>query len=164
MKFSTYGGSYAEYEAWRAICPEGHWKRLSPSALRGRLPDNLLDKTNAVFLLSSASPDVSAFVVNINRVEPSASAIDQEVFVMTFDHSASAAEGYFVHHGQGQGRTVQPGSTFFAAVAASGVEHHYPYQHMPPGSSGVLSDLVADPNATNWWNSMKQVRRTHPSS
>ena len=164
MKFSTYGGSYAEYEAWRGICPEGHWKRLSPSALRGRLPDDLLDKTNAVFVLSSASPSVSAFVVNINRVEPSASAIDQEAYVITFNHSASAAEGYFVHHGQWPWRTVQPGSSFFAAVGASGVERHYPYQHMPPGSSGVLSDLVAHPKAESWWNSMKQVRDTRPSS
>ena len=164
MKFSTYAGTYADYQEWREICAEGHWKRLSPSALRGRLPDDLLDKTNAAFVLSSASPAVSAFVVNINRVEPSASAIDQEAYVITFDHSASAVEGYFVHHGLWPGRTIRPGSSFFEAVTASGIEHYYPYQHMPPGSSGVLSDLVAHPKAAGWWKSMKDLRQSHHSS
>ena len=160
VTFSSRTVPYAQYEIWRDICPEGHWKRLSPSALRGLLPHRLLSKANAVFILSSASAAHSAFVANINRVDPPASAIDQEAFFATFDHSASTAQGHFVHHGGWTGRTILPGSSFFEAIGSSGIEHHFPYGHMPQGSSGLLTDLAAHPEAGDFWQDMKSLRQS----
>jgi hypothetical protein len=107
------------------------------------VPQNLLAKINSVVAMASASggSQYSVFVVNLNRVDPPASAIDQQPYIAVFDHSASAASGGFLHHGTWPGRTDLPGQYFFDAIAASGITAYVPMGQMPAAPSGLLSDL-----------------------
>jgi hypothetical protein len=86
--------------------------------------------------MASASANVSVFVANINRVDKPASALDQEPFIAVFDHSAYAASGGFVHHGDWPRRTTLPGKQFFDGISASGIQAYYPLAEMPTASSG----------------------------
>lgn len=158
MKFSDYPRPYDEYDWWDKLCPGGHWKRVSPTIFTGILPDGLIAKTNTVLVMSSDSGEATAFVTDLFRVEPSEAAIDQEPFILTFSHNQGESSGYFIHHGSWQGRTVNPGSTFFDAVESSGIEHFYPYKVIPPGSSGSMSDLQLHPEADVFWKDMKAIR------
>ena len=124
----------------------------------GLLPPGLLEKTNTVFLLSSGTADATAYVAGIYRVDPPDDAIDLQPYVLTFDHQASQASGYFVEHGNWPGRSIRPGSSFFDAIETSGIQHHFPYETFPGGSSGVMSDVSAHPEAGAFWKMMKQIR------
>jgi hypothetical protein len=86
--------------------------------------EDLLAKTNAVLVLSPDAGGAVTYIADFLRVDPPASAIDQEPFALTFNHAASSASGYFVHHGSWPGRTVYAESAFFDAVAGSSIEHY----------------------------------------
>ena len=158
MKLSRFDRPYQEYEKWRGLCLEGHWKRVPASDLEGMLPQPLLEKTNTVLILSSGTPKASAYVTNLYRVDQKDGSIDQEPYVVTFDHSASQAQGYFVHHGEWPGRSLRPDPDFFNAVSASGIHIHYPYASIPSGSSGPMSDVHAHEEAGAFWETMKKLR------
>lgn len=155
MKLSPFDRPYEELDWWREICRGGHSVRTSPPIFEGKLPSGLLAKSNTALVMSSDSPDATAFVTNLFRVEPSEGAIDQEPFILTFNHEQSESSGYFTHHDHWEGRTIHPGSTFFDAIKASGIEHRYPYKVIPPGSSGLMSDLMAHPESAGFWSEMK---------
>jgi hypothetical protein len=158
MKFSRYDRPYDEYAKWQRICSEGTWATTEPSAFSGLIPDSLLSKTNSVFVMASGSPLASVFVANLNRVDKPPSAIDQEPYILAFDHSASAASGGFVHHGNWQSRTTFPGKGFFDAIAASGIRAHYPLQEMPTTASGYINDLAVDSQKAAFWTALSALR------
>jgi hypothetical protein len=154
MKFSRYDRPYEEHDQWNALCRAGTWRVASPKELEGLLPQSLLNKANSILLLASASKDATAYVANINRVDFPASAIDQEPYILAFDHSASTANGGFIHHGDWTGRTHEPGKQFFDAVSASGIQAHYPLQEMPPSGSGQLDDLKVSSHKAAFWEGL----------
>ena len=124
------------------------------------LPEGLLSKTNSVFAMASGSPSATVFMANLNRVDTSASAIDQEPYIVVFDHDDSAASGGFVHHGPWEGRTTSPDEGFFAAITASGIQAHYPLQEMPTASSGNIDDLCVDSQGAAWWTALSSLQRS----
>jgi hypothetical protein len=157
MKFNRHDRPYSEYETWRAICPEGAWKKVAPQLFQGLLPKALLAKTNSVFVMASGSPQSSVFVANLNRVDEPASAVDQEPYVVAFDHSTSAASGGFIHHGDWLDRTTEPGDVFFGAIAASGIQAHYPLSTMPRAGSGLIENLQVHSQSEAWWASVSAL-------
>lgn len=108
--------------------------------------------------MASGSLPASVFVANLNRVDKPASAIYQEPYILAFDHSASAANGGFVHHGDWQGRTTHPDEGFFAAIAASGIQAHYPLQEMPTAGSGYIDDVAVDSQKAAFWTALSALR------
>jgi hypothetical protein len=91
-------------------------------------------------------------------VDIPASAVDQEPYILAFDHSASSASGGFVHHGNWTGRTTLPGEEFFNAIAASGIQAHYPLQAMPTAGSGQIDDLTVDSQKQAFWIALSALR------
>lgn len=161
MKFSRHDPSYDAYGTWRDISPEGRWKKVSPSRLSGIVPASpLLNKANSVLVMASASANFSVFVANIIRVDMRASALDQEPYIAVFDHSASAASGGFVHHGNWSGRTTLPGKEFFDGLSASGIQAHFPLADMPPSSSGRLDELKVDSQKAAFWTSLSALQES----
>lgn len=161
MKFSRHDPDYTAYTQWNGICPEGYWIKASPDAFSGLIPAALLNKANSVFVMASGSPPASVFVANINRVDfSSGSAIDQEPYIVAFNHSASAASGGFVHHGHWDNRTTYPDADFFAAISASGIQAHYPLSQMPTAGSGNLSELQVDSQNAAFWKSLEALRES----
>ncbi len=158
MRFSEYHVSYDLYETWKEICPEGRWRTAEPALLDGLIPSDLLNKTNSVFVMGSASAHGSVFLANLNRVDMAGSAIDQQPFVVAFNHAGSTATGGFVHHGDWPGRTTKPGEDFFKATAASGIQAYYPLEEMPTAASGKLEDLKVASQNEAWWNTLSLLR------
>jgi len=158
MEFSRHDPTYGAYDSWRNLCQEGIWKTVAPSTLNGLIPDSLLSKANSVLVMASGSLLVSVFVTNINRLDAPASAIDQEPYIAAFDHSASAASGGFVHHGQWLNRTTRPDKSFFDAIAASGIQAYYPLAEMPTVASGHLGDLKIDSQNAAFWAAFSSLR------
>lgn len=109
--------------------------------MSGLLPQSLLAKANSILLLASGSGNRSFFVANINRVDTRASAIDQQPYIVEFDHDALSAHGGFINHGNWPGRTTTQSQDFFNHVAASGTGAYYPLPEMPTIASGSLDDL-----------------------
>jgi hypothetical protein len=72
--------------------------------------------------MCSGSPYTSTFIANLHRVDAPAKTIDQEPYIVAFDHAASTASAGFVHHGEWQRRTTLPDQAFFDAIAASGTQ------------------------------------------
>ena len=161
MKFSRDDTTYDSYSRWKRISEEGTWHIVPPSKLSGLIPDDLLNKANSVMIMSSASPQGSVFVANINRVDRPASAIDQEPYSAVFDHGASTASGGFVHHGNWTGRTDKPGPGFFSAIAASGIDVYYPLKEMPTSGSGLLKELRVDSQIKAFWNSLSALKNEY---
>ena len=108
MKFSRYDPHYSSYQRWKDICPEGTWRTdVEPDSLYGFIPDDLLRKANSVFVLSSASPEATAFIANLNRVDMPAKELDQHPYIAVFGHKDCSASGGFVDHGHWCGRTTK---------------------------------------------------------
>jgi hypothetical protein len=161
MKFSRQDPSYGTYDKWREICPEGPWKNVSPDVLHAIIPASLLlSKTNSVLIMASGSATSSVFVANMNRVDAPASAIDQEPYIAVFDHSASAASGGFVHHGDWPNRTTLPGEGFFDGISASGIQAYYPLAQMPTAGSGHLNELKVDSQNAAFWTALSELRNS----
>lgn len=157
MKFSRYNPPYSSYIRWKQVNPEGSWHIVSPSALSGLIPHTLLSKANSVLVMASASPQVSAFVANINRIDRPARAVDQEPYIAVFDHTESSASGGFIHHGNWQGRTHRPEPDFFDAISASGITVHYPLKELPESGSGLLNDLDVDSQNEAFWAALSGI-------
>jgi hypothetical protein len=155
MTFRRYDLPYDSYESWRAICPEGTYNTVTPNVLPSGLPQELLDKFARVVVMASGSPDGSVFVANGLRVDEPASSLDQEPYIIGFDHSASATSGGFVHHGKWGARTTKSGSAFFNAISASGITAYYPLAEAPFPPSGRLSDLAVASHRDAFWTSIK---------
>jgi hypothetical protein len=110
--------------------------------------------------MSSGNPSVSVFVANINRVDMPASAVDQQPYIIAFDHVASAASGGFLHHGNWLNRTDYPGRGFFDLISASGITTYYPLSEMPTAASGLLDDLKTDSQRAAFWNTFSALQES----
>ncbi len=161
MKFGRQDPTYNAYAEWREICPEGTWKSVSPDTLGAIIPASpLLNKANSVLVMASASATYSVFVANMNRVDTPASAIDQEPYIAVFDHSASAASGGFIHHGNWPNRTTLPGKGFFNGISASGIQAYYPLAQMPTAGSGYLNALTVDSQNAAFWVALSELQNS----
>lgn len=80
-------------------------------------------------------------MVNINRIDQTNRAIDQEAFGIAFRSDDTTTSGCLIHHGQWENRTSKPPQRFWDAVAASGIGNCYHIQELPVATSGTLSEL-----------------------
>ena len=159
MRFSRLDPPYGEYTRLSALCPENRFSVVPPDRLTGLFSDSLLNKVNSVMLMASGSGNFTTFVANMNRVDMPASAVDQEPYIVVFDHSASTASGCFVHHGSWPGRTTQMPERFSRMISASGIQAHYPLETMPCASSGSLDELQTLPQSQReaWWAALSGI-------
>ena len=142
LEFNRYSpSSYTAYEMWSRLAPEGTYRNVPLSAMAGLLPQNLLAKANSILLQASASGIRSYFVANINRVDTPTSAVDQQPYIVEFDHDALSTYGGFLDHPDWLGRTSKQSQDFFNHIAASGTGACYPLSEMPTSDSGSLDDL-----------------------
>jgi hypothetical protein len=158
MKFERFDMPYATFEDWAALCPEEQYRVVDPSVLPAGLPSTLLAKFNSVVLMSSGSPAATVFVANGLRVDAAASAVDEEPYIIAFEHATSSASGGFIHHGDWPGRTSYARPEFFTAIAASGMAAHYPIAERPTAASGLLANLPRGSHSEAFWRSLRLLR------
>jgi hypothetical protein len=160
MKFNRFDLPYSEYDHLRGVCSEGSWMFVPAGEFFGILPNGLINQTRDAFILCSGSSNnnFSVFLVNLNRVDIPAQAIDQEPYIVVFDHVTKSGIGGFIHHGQWPGRTTYPGTDFFDMVLSSGVSQHYPYLEAPIMTSGTLNELLIDSQNQAFWVAFSSLK------
>jgi hypothetical protein len=137
-----FDGSDEDAQEWKDLCPENEFRVVKASQLPKIVPSRLLDKADSALVIASgtASGDV-VYMLNINRVDQTDRAIDQEAFGIAFRSDDTTTSGCLIHHGQWENRTSKPPQCFWDVVAASGIGNCYPIPELPVAKSGTLSEL-----------------------
>ncbi|WP_337173499.1 hypothetical protein [Paludisphaera sp.] len=140
-----------ESEPWYRVIPQEQIPSVFPASFRSKLD-------HAVIMGSGDANGMTYLVVNAQRIDEKASAIDQEPFGMVFDNGVASESGVFVHHGDWAGRTesgVPP--AFWDHVSASGIGNFYPPPSLPPNASGSLQDLEMTSNMHAFNQTLKKL-------
>jgi hypothetical protein len=138
-------------EPWYQVIQRGQIPSVFPQSFREKLD-------HAVVMGSGDGSGKVYLVVNAQRVDLKAAAIDQEPFGLIFDNGVSSESGVFIHHGNWDGRTetgVPP--EFWNHVSKSGIGNYYPPPSLQPNSSGSLHDLNTMSNLNAFNQTLKIV-------
>lgn len=145
MRFRPYNQTYQSFSKWQSLlCTKDSYKVMEPKSLSGLLPDPLLKKSSSVLIMEKETSGSSVFVANINRIDinTSGSQIDQQPYIVAFDHSGSKCFGGFIEHGNWTDRTttfIDP--KLWAIVSGSGVLDYLPIAQLPEKQAGSISEL-----------------------
>ena len=130
-----------EASEWSALCPINSYRVISPAEIPSVIPSGLVAKVDSAFVAASGTEHGDIlFMLNLNRVDKNAHAVDQEPFSILFHPSGGSNSGCLVHHGDWEGRTSKPPQNFWDAIQASGMNRYYPFEEFP-NDSGPLSEL-----------------------
>lgn len=145
-KYSYIDLSAEHIEQFNQQCPLNEYRVVRPSDLSQGLlkivPNGLWAKTDSLFLMSSGSAVATAYcMINCNRWDFKASAIDQEpIFFATFGGNPRL-DAMVLHHGDWPGRTTVVPQEFFNYLQSSGLGNYYPISSIPATMSGSIFDL-----------------------
>lgn len=108
MRFRPYDQTYQAYTRWHSLCTKDSYQIIESKSLSGLLPEALLNKSSSVLLMEKETSESSIFVANINRIDinTSGSQIDQQPYIVAFNHSGSKCLGGFIEHGNWTNRTT----------------------------------------------------------
>lgn len=128
-------------------CPLNEYRVIKPSDLSQDLlsivPNGLWEKTDSLFLMSSGSAVATAYcMINCNRWDFRASAIDQEPILFAHIGGTPRLDGIVVHHGNWPGRTTEVPPEFYPYLDSSGLGNHFPIASIPGTMSGSITDLT----------------------
>ena len=149
MKYDWFDISNEDRQKWEGICPPGEYRVYSGSAifgvLNGLLPVALIGKYNSIFIAGSATLNGNVyFMANGNRVDSSASAIDQMPFGLAFVGNSASGSGCLIQHGDWAKRSTPQPQGFWDQIKSSGTASFYPLSELPTEPAGKLSDLKVD--------------------
>jgi hypothetical protein len=144
MRFRPYDHNYQAYTRWQSLCTKDSYQIIESKSLSGLLPEALLNKSSSVLLMEKETSGSSIFVANINRIDinTSGSQIDQQPYIVAFNHSGSKCFGGFIEHGNWTNRTttfIDP--KLWEIVSGSGVLEYLPIAQLPEKHAGSISEL-----------------------
>lgn len=145
------------------LCPpdvSARWFKVIPQEkIPSVFPESFREKLDHAVVMGSGDATGKVYLVlNAQRVDVKATAIDQEPFGVVFDNGVPSESGVFIHHGGWCGRTesrVPP--EFWSHVAASGVGNYYPPPSLPPDSAGSLDRLEKTSNLNAFNQTLKTM-------
>lgn len=136
-------------DEWKVICPPDEYRVFTredfQEKLPNLLPNPLTDKYDSVVIAGSATSGGTVYyMVNGNRIDSNARAIDQMPYGLAFIGNNAAGSACLMQHGSYQGRTTYPPTDFWNYVSASGIARYYPLSEIPIDPAGKLSELHID--------------------
>ncbi len=156
MQFHPFALSYEKYSDFVTVCPPNEYVVMEPVGLPSGLPAPFLYKCNNAVVMASGSQGLhTVYVANCSRVD--GTMLDQNPYIIWFDHEKHITTGGFIDHGNWPGRTVAIGDDFLGAIEASGIAARYPYSERPPALKGMLKDLMIDSHNKAFWNAVKII-------
>lgn len=160
IKLSPYEFSKEAFESLKEACSPNFYRVLNPSALPFNLPIPLIEKSFKAVVVGSGDMHDLVYMVNLLRIDHNDYAVDQEPLIITYHESQNDLDltASFIHHGNWPGRTIYPGTGFFAAISASGIMEHYPYVGVPRNDYGRIEDLNPDSQRFAFWEGVQAVR------
>ncbi|MBU0479124.1 hypothetical protein KKC91_11225 [bacterium] len=156
MDFYPYSLVYDIHQDFISLCPLNEYRVTAPNSLSKWLPSSLLNKCNNVVVMASGSQlHNSVFVANCSRLD--GTELDQNPYIIWFDHHNHTTTGGFIHHGGWQRRTVPLEPAFLSAIESSGIMAYYPYSEFPVATAGNLADLKVASHRDAFWNSVRVI-------
>lgn|GEM_PF-975571 len=142
MKYTYFSVSTECRQDWENLCPINQFRIVAPHELPIAYPINLRNKLHRALVVASSLPNgVDYWMINGNRVDGRASAVDQQPFGIAFSGTKAMGSACLIHHGTWDGRTVYLGSAFLNYANASGSGHCSQVSELPAESSGNASNL-----------------------
>jgi len=106
------------------------------------VPESLKQKIEVAMVMYDKTTAGNTFLVcNGVRFDEKASALDQEPFGVAVYSSGSSPNGYFIHHGEWTGRSVNITSEVGDILTSTGLVKYFPLADIPSQTSGPLSEL-----------------------
>jgi len=87
----------------------------------------------------------SVFVANMFRFDRIDSALDQEAYVIVYNHELESTTGALFHHGDWNKRTFKANQEVLTAIENSALGVYFPLIGIPERPSGPLKDLEEHP-------------------
>lgn len=142
MKHSWVPIDNEKRSAWEALCPVGEYRVLQAEDVPDVISPGLIEKGHSFLMIASGSTTGTAYyMVNVNRIDIAAGAIDQEPFGIAFVGDNPAYSGCYIHHGNWPGRTRPIPSGFISGVSGSTLACCYSVTSIPDLPAGKIQDL-----------------------
>lgn len=130
-----------------SFCPRNEYRIIQPAnvsqSLLSIVPNGLWEKSDSLFLMSSGSAGATAYcMINCNRWDSQANAIDQEPIFFAHVGGEPQLNGIIVHHGNWPGRTTPVPPEFHPYLMSSGLGKYYPISSIPGTISGSIETLT----------------------
>lgn len=147
MRYSYIDLSAQHVEEFDQFCPLNEYRTIQPAQIPNDLlsivPGGLWEKSDSLFLMSSGSAVATAYcMINCNRWDFKASAIDQEPIFFAHVGGDPKLNGIVVHHGNWNGRTTPVPPDFHSYLMSSGLGNYYPISSVPSTTSGSITSLT----------------------
>jgi hypothetical protein len=150
-------------EEIKRLCPPNTtkpWFKVIPQEqIPGVFPEPFRAKMDHAVVMGSGDASGKVYLVlNAQRIDIKAAAIDQEPFGVVFDNGRPSESGVFIHHGDWPARTVSGvPPEFWSHVTASGIGNYYPPPSLPPDCSGSLHELETTSNVYAFNQTLKAL-------
>lgn len=160
MQFSYFDISSESFDDWRRLCPVGEYRVLPAGSVPAIVPAGLMQKADSVVIVASGTQEGTAFyMVNVNRVDHRAQAIDQQPFLLAFVGTSPVGSGVLVHHGNWTDRTTKPPAAFWHHVQHSGIGAVWQLSTLPANSAGSLSELANPSYGSAFRTGLSEIQR-----
>jgi hypothetical protein len=160
MNYSYFDISAENFEGWRSLCPIGEYRVISPGSVPSIVPAGLTRKADSIIIAASGTHGGTAiYMVNINRVDHRAQAIDQQPFLLAFVGTLPVGSGVLVHHGNWTDRTTKPPTEFWQHIQQSGIGSVWPIDTLPTYHAGSLSELTNPSHGSAFRTGLSEIQR-----
>jgi hypothetical protein len=127
---------------WDDLCPVGEYRVIGANEVPTVLARGLVEKGHSYLVMASGSTTGTAYyMVNVNRIDDKANAIDQEPFGIAFVGNEPVYSGCYIHHGNWDGRTRPIPEGFVQGVLGSTLSTCYSVTSIPDEPAGKIEDL-----------------------
>jgi hypothetical protein len=160
MQYSYFDISSESFQDWRSLCPVGEYRVLPAGSMPAIVPAGLMQKADSIVIVASGTQEGTAFyMVNINRVDHRAQAIDQQPFLLAFVGTLPVGSGVLVHHGNWTDRTTRPPAAFWHYMQHSGIGAVWSISTLPVNSAGSLSELANPSHGSAFRAGLSEIQR-----
>ena len=163
MRSSYFDISTENLVDWWDLCPTGEYRVLSPLSLPALIPDRLIQKVDSSVIAAFGTQGGTVYMVNLNRVDHRAQAIDQQPFLLAFVGTLPVGSGVLVHHGNWTDRTIRPPAEFWNHIQRSGLGAVWPLSTLPVHSAGSLSELRDFSHGSAFHIGLAEIQRFFPT-
>lgn len=127
---------------WENLCPVGEYRVIEANRVPAILAPGLVEKGHSYLVMASGSTTGTAYyMVNVNRIDAKANAIDQEPFGIAFVGNDPVYSGCYIHHGDWEGRTRPIPNGFVHGVLGTTLSACYSVTSIPSEPAGKIEDL-----------------------
>jgi len=137
-----------------SLVEPGYCRVLTQGDIPDFIPESIRTKCEGAYVAARASDDGNVYIMcDLHRVDQKASCIDREPLLAIVTSGGAFSYATFVHHGDWEGRSFNPGQEYWEKVKASGIGTYYnsgidagaeviPLEDMPEGEEQTFEAII----------------------